>query len=59
LRPKHMPYVTSVGRMAKEEGRREALLEGLELKFGSKGKRLLTQIRRIGDVAVRQALHRL
>jgi len=62
---KQMPYVTSVERMAKEEGLQEGMApakEGLnlalELKFGSKGKKLMNQIRRINDVSALQALQR-
>jgi hypothetical protein len=46
---KTMPYVTSVERLAKKEGRRESLLEvieiGLQGKFGQAGLELLPQIR--------------
>jgi hypothetical protein len=70
---KATPYVTSVERMAlqrghqeglqegRQEGLREGLLKGLalglELRFGARGKRLLSRIRRIGDVAQLEALH--
>jgi len=53
-----MPYVTSVERMAKAEGLQEGMALSLELKFGSKGKKLMRQIRRINDVSVLQALQR-
>ncbi|MFN4260625.1 MAG: hypothetical protein ACK4RK_15120 [Gemmataceae bacterium] len=50
-----IPYVTSVECLARKEGRekglREGLALGLELKFGACGKRLLTCIGRIDDVA--------
>ena len=54
---KHMPYVTSVERLAREEGReegrRENLVEALEVlleqKFGEKGLSLLPEIIKIDD----------
>jgi hypothetical protein len=62
---KQMPYVTSFERMAEqrgiEKGLREGLLKGLaqtiEIKFGARGKRLMTRIHRITDVAALEALH--
>jgi hypothetical protein len=65
---KQMPYVSSVERMARaegqregrEEGLREGLLSGLglglELKFGDKGKTLMSRIRRVKDVSALRAL---
>jgi flagellar biosynthesis/type III secretory pathway protein FliH len=67
-----MPYVTSIERMAKQEGieegiqqgmqqgMREGLLSGielgLELKFGSEGLRLLPEISKIEDVDMLKAI---
>lgn len=56
---KHMPYVTSVERMAiervREEAWREALLDNiqfaLEFRFGARGKKLMPRVRRIKDLA--------
>ena len=56
---KTMPYVTSVERLAKEEGAREGLREGLleaievvlEGKFGQAGLELLPKIRALKDNA--------
>lgn len=51
-----MPYVTSIERIAKQEGLREGLLEGiklgLELKFGNEGLQLLPEISQIQDIEV-------
>ena len=67
---KHMPYVTSVERMAiereREEGRKQALREGLlgaiefglEIKFGARGKRLMSRVRRIKDLAILEDFRR-
>jgi hypothetical protein len=54
---KHMPYVTSIERLAKEEGRQEGRLEGLlrgiELalaaKFGNEGRKLFAKVQRLKD----------
>lgn len=59
-REAQMPYVTSVERIAKQEGVREGLLEGLlegiklglELKFGDEGLELLPEISQIQDTEV-------
>lgn len=55
-REAQMPYVTSVERLAKQEGLREGLLEGiklgLELKFGNEGLQLLPEISQIQDIEV-------
>jgi hypothetical protein len=52
---KRMPYVTSVERLAKEEGRKEELLEvieaGLQGKFGRAGLKLLPKIRALKNNA--------
>jgi hypothetical protein len=67
-----MPYVTSVERLAKEEGRqegrqegaRETLLatirEGLKERFGSAGIRLTAKVQTISDLArLRELMHAL
>jgi hypothetical protein len=55
-----MPYVTSIERMGFEDGLREGLLKGLtgllELKFGARGKRLMSRVRQIADPAALEAL---
>ena len=63
-REAQMPYVTSVERIAKQEGVREGLLEGLlegiklglELKFGDEGLELLPEISQIQDTEVLKEL---
>lgn len=59
-----MPYVTSVERMAKQEGLQEGLREGLlsgielalELKFGSEGSQIFPEIAQIEDVDTLKAI---
>jgi hypothetical protein len=56
---RHMPYVTSIERLARQEGREEGLREGLlagivaglETRFGTAGKRLLPRLRKLKDVS--------
>jgi hypothetical protein len=64
---RHMPYVTSAERFGREEGleegRRECLLEGIEialkLRFGPDGLLLLLpEIRQVRDVEVLRTIHR-
>lgn len=63
-KPKQMPYVTSIERMAKEEGRqeglREGILESIELglsqKFEEDGLQLLPEISKISDLEVLKAV---
>lgn len=59
-REAQMPYVTSVERIAKQEGLREGLLEGiklgLELKFGIGGLQLLPEISQIQDTEILKAI---
>jgi hypothetical protein len=49
-----MPYITSVERIGREEGKREGLIEGiassLEIKFGAEGLQLLPAIETLTDV---------
>jgi len=62
---KNMPYVTSFERLAKEEGRKEGLQEGLiraiesslRVKFGEPGIRLMPEIRQIEDEGKLEAIH--
>jgi hypothetical protein len=53
---KRMPYVTSIERLAKAEGREEGLQRGIALalqaKFGSAGRRLASKVKRIQDLGV-------
>jgi flagellar biosynthesis/type III secretory pathway protein FliH len=69
---KQMPYVTSLERLAREEGReegrqegleegvRKGLLEGIEVglsvRFGPEGLALMTEVRRVQNVAQLQKL---
>lgn len=59
-REAQMPYVTSVERMAKQEGLREGLLSGielaLELKFGNEGSQLFPEIAQIENVDTLKAI---
>jgi len=51
---RHMPYVTSIERLAKKEGRQAELLEtiraGLKDRFGSAGSRLMARVRAEDDL---------
>ncbi|MEH2203718.1 MAG: hypothetical protein V7K53_06490 [Nostoc sp.] len=57
---KKMPYITSVERRGIEQGKREGLLEGiemgLELKFGSEGLTILPEIVQIQNVEILSAI---
>jgi hypothetical protein len=58
----HMPYVTSIERLAKEEGREEALIESvlanLEYRFGTVGEVLETRLQQTQNVDELRRLHR-
>jgi len=49
-----VPYITSVGRLEREEGKREGLLKGitscLKVRFGAPGSELLPAIQAVEDV---------
>jgi hypothetical protein len=51
---RHMPYVTSIERLAMKEGARAELLEtiraGLKDRFGSAGSRLMGRVRAVDDL---------
>ena len=55
-----MPYVTSIERLAKEEGRWETIQENiatsLYIRFGAAGKRLAARVRKITDLDQLRAL---
>jgi hypothetical protein len=55
-----MPYVTSIERLAKEEGRWETIQESiatsLHIRFGAPGKRLAAKVRKITDLDQLRAL---
>ena len=61
-----MPYVTSIERLAKEEGQREGaraellrtIRTGLKDKFGSPGLRLMTKVRAVEELRRLRALAR-
>lgn len=59
---RQMPYVTSIERMAREEGRREGLQQGievaLELRFGAAGLELLPLVQAEQRVDVLRAVQR-
>ena len=66
---KRMPYVTSIERMAEEKGlvagreaERNDLLEiiadGLAAKFGARGKKLASRVRKCRDIARLKAINR-
>jgi hypothetical protein len=60
---RRMPYVTSIERLAREEGRQEGLKRGmalvLEVRFGAAGKRLGRKIKPITDSARMRQLARI
>ena len=53
---KHMPYVTSVERLAREQGREQGLLEGIEAilqtRFGARSESVLSEIRQLSNVEI-------
>ncbi len=55
---KRMPYVTSVERLAKEEGLLEGIEACLKLRFGAPGLQLMPELRELSDVErLRAVLH--
>ncbi len=56
-----MPYVTSIERLARDEGARDELLAVIETtlkhKFGEAGSHLMTKIRNIKDLPLLRDLH--
>jgi hypothetical protein len=57
---RRMPYVTSIERLAREEGLEKGLLAGiasrLKIKFGPAGTRLMPRIRKVKDVSRLEAI---
>ncbi len=53
-----MPYITSIERMGREEGRKEGLLEGvrlgLEIRFGEAGLALMPEVQALDEALVRR-----
>ncbi len=59
---KQMPYVTSVERLAREQGREQGLLEGIEAvlrtRFGTRAELILAEVRKLSNAEIlRQVLH--
>jgi hypothetical protein len=63
---KHMPYVTSIERLARKEGREEGRAEGLQeaivlalqARFGPRARKLLPQVRALQDTKALRSLAR-
>jgi hypothetical protein len=57
---RHMPYITSVERLAREKGRAEGIQEGielaLELKFGTDGLALMPLVRQVKKLDLLQSI---